>query len=109
MTRRPWNRQDRIVVRLPRDTPNATADDPRAPLAVGDQISAALPGYTITLARTAECYRVTVLDYRGQVAEPAWCRNFTNDETAARAFARAAVLAFRTAGAALTTTIRRAS
>lgn len=67
------------------------------PLGIGDEITARLPGHDVTLTRTTDHYRVTVLDCYGRPSDPAWCRNFTS-EPQARMFARAACLTFRRPG-----------
>ena len=77
-------------------------------LAVGDAIEAHMPGVQIALTRTAEHYRVVVLDCYGQPLDKAWNKNFDN-EGEARFWARAATIAHRPRQAAIRTVITHAA
>jgi len=83
------------------------ADDPKAPLNLGDEVTAHLvDGTSITLRLTARRiapYRVVTLS--GSRPVSGWTRHF-GSEAEARGFARAAILAHYTGGDIASTIVR---
>lgn len=84
----------------------------KAPMGIGDEITAYLTTTSISLVRTAAHYRVCVIDLVTGMTDQGWTRTLpgTSEETEreARALAYAAAVLFRKPGEAVTTVHRPA-